>query len=292
MKRSFAIVSVVALLCGRLLAGQSGEKLQFEVLSVKPVPQWDHKSMPPIPKKEGGPGTSKIAFHNYPLRDLLLQAYDVQPYQISGPSWVVDVVYADKDMFDLSATMPAETTKEQFATMLQNALVERFNMKIHRENTTAQGYALTIGKQPKLARSPEFAGSVEADAGFRIYPLGKDDFEMYPPGYSGLSIKIQSDRHRIKFMRQSMAQFAKWAGATQLKRPVIDRTGLEGSYDFILEFEWGGPKTADPADGSPAAAAPSFLNAVESVLGLKLVREMCPIEMLVIDHVDRVPTAN
>jgi uncharacterized protein (TIGR03435 family) len=289
MKRIMGTAGLAALLCGGLLAGQSGEKLQFDALSVKPVPAWDGKGMPPLPRKVGGPGSPRVTFHNCLLRDLLVQAYDIQPYQLSAPSWVMNAFYADADSFDIEATMPANTTKEQFAIMLQNALVERFNMKIHRETKTTQGYALTVGKQLKIAPVPEPIGAepiVEPDK----YVLGKDGFAVTPPGYSGLRINAAQGRMRVKFMRQSMAQFAKWMAATELKRPVVDRTGLEGRYDFILEFQFGGVKTTDSADGG--TDAPSFLGAVESVLGLKLVREPCTVEMLVVDHVDRMPTAN
>jgi uncharacterized protein (TIGR03435 family) len=253
--------------------------------------------MPPIPHEEGGPGTAsptRLTYRNLTMWHLLMRAYGVEPYQLSGPAWAVELRFPPTEAFELAATLPPGATKEQLAIMLQNALADRFHLKVHRENKTTQGYALTVGKQgPKLTRSPESVAPTEAEAGPRPYVLGKDGFPTEPPSYSGLLVDAKPDRIRLKFARTSMADLAKWLGKNR-KSPVIDRTGLEGQYDFIFEFQNGGPSTVDAGDTAPAGdgGAPSLFYALESVLALKLVRETCPIEMLVIDHVDHMPTAN
>jgi uncharacterized protein (TIGR03435 family) len=226
---------------------------------------------------------------------LLIRAYEVEPYQLSGPAWAVEFKFPPTEAFELTATLPAGTTEEQLALMLQNALADRFHLKIHRENKTTQCYALMVGKQgSKLTRSPEMVVPVDAEAGPRPFVLGKDGFAIEPPSYSGLLVDARlPDRIRLKFARTSMADLAKWLGKNR-KAPVIDRTRLEGQYDFLFEFQNGGPTTVDAAEAAPAGdgGAPTLFYALESVLGLKLVRETCPIEMLVIDHVDHQPTAN
>jgi uncharacterized protein (TIGR03435 family) len=76
---------------------------------------------------------------------LLLKAYDLKPSQIVGPDWL------DTEYFQNEATMPPETTNEQFRAMLQNLLSDRFKLKIHRETKEVRGYALVVGKNgPKM----------------------------------------------------------------------------------------------------------------------------------------------
>jgi uncharacterized protein (TIGR03435 family) len=294
-----ALLPLAALCCQSFFAQTvASAPPEFEAISIKLSPAWEGKGAPPIMFKEGGPGTgspTRVVFHHYPLRDLLMQAYGVQPYQISGPSWLVDVIYLQTDSFEISATMAAGTTKEQLAVMLQNAMAERFNLKLHRETRTVPGFALTTGSHsPKLQAAAEFSPSEEAEARGKLGPTGKDGFPAMPPAYSGHLVNVQSDlTTRVKFMRRSMAEFAEWIAATQVKRPVVDRTGLAGRFDFLFEFQPNLSVSGDASNADPAApSVPGLFSAVESALGLKLVRESCQVETLVIDHADRRPTEN
>src|SRR4051794_38092776 len=139
------------LLTGALAFGQPADKsLTFEVASVKPAP-------PPTPDSRGrimmmgpsgGPGSKDPGRVRYPftnLRSLLTIAYDVKSFQISGPSTL------DTERFVITATMPSNTTKEQFQVMLQNLLAERFKLTLHRESRELPMYSLTVAKNgPKL----------------------------------------------------------------------------------------------------------------------------------------------
>jgi len=207
----------------------------------------------------------------------------------------MDVVYTQTDAFDVSANMPAGTTKEQFAIMLQKALTERFNLEIHREDKPVQGYGLTVSSHgSKLQRLPEAAASNDSPAPIDFRTKGKDGFFISPPEYKGVLVDTFTTPGvtRIKFMRESMAEFAEWLAASQ-KRPVIDRTGLAGEYSFLLEFQAGSPTITDPSGPEPPAdTRAGIFGALESTLGLKLVREPCQVKMLVIDHADRMPSAN
>src|ERR1051325_10982147 len=108
--------------------GQSAETLTFEAGSVKPAP-------PPTAGMMrvgmgGGPGSKdpgRINYSNVSLRDLVRQAYGLKDYQISGPDWLNSV------RFDVVATLPPNSTKEQFQVMMQNLLAVRFKMTVHRE---------------------------------------------------------------------------------------------------------------------------------------------------------------
>src|SRR5205823_1653898 len=100
--------------------------LTFEVASVKPArPDSGRYTM------KGGPGTadpSRITYTNIMLRAILLSAYELKNYQISGPDWL------DTLRFDITAKVPEGATKEQFQAMLRNLLETRFKMGVHRES--------------------------------------------------------------------------------------------------------------------------------------------------------------
>src|SRR2546429_698174 len=114
-------MTLVALTCC-LAQGQSVDKsLSFDAASIKPAipPTPNGRGMTFFRGPSGGPGTKDPGRINYPnmsLKNLLMNAYDVKNYQITGPSWL------DTERFDINATMPPETTKEQFRVMLQNLL--------------------------------------------------------------------------------------------------------------------------------------------------------------------------
>src|SRR3974377_844793 len=97
-----------------ILAGaQANQEPRFEAFSIKPSPKWTG-GFPPIQSMQGGPGTARpnrIGLSYYPLRDMLTRAYGVQPYQISGPGWLVDVKYLQTDTFEVDATLPPGATK-------------------------------------------------------------------------------------------------------------------------------------------------------------------------------------
>src|SRR6185312_4345924 len=165
--------------------GQTADKsLTFEVASVKPAapPSANGRGMIMFRAPSGGPGTKDPGRINYPfisLKNLLMNAYDVKNYQITGPGWL------DTERFDINATMPPETTKEQFRVMLQNLLAERFKVAIHRESKELPAYVLTVGKGgPKMKESDPVATAADGDPSLPPPPppsppaMGPDGFPM------------------------------------------------------------------------------------------------------------------
>src|ERR1035438_9790555 len=119
MKRFFGAI----LLLGAIVT--QGQKLEFEVASVKPAPQAGSARM----SFRGGPGTgdpTRLAIDNYSFFSLIMRAYDLSPFQISG-------VERNGEPFNITAKIPEGATKEQFRVMLQNLLADRFQLKVHRE---------------------------------------------------------------------------------------------------------------------------------------------------------------
>jgi uncharacterized protein (TIGR03435 family) len=128
------------------------KSLTFEVASIKPseTPTPDAGGRVLIRGPRGGPGTKdpgRIEYPFMPLKSILMTAYDMKNYQIVGPGWL------DSEHFDINATMPPDTTKEQFQVMLQNLLLERFKMSLHREKKESATYSLEVVKPGKLKES-------------------------------------------------------------------------------------------------------------------------------------------
>ena len=125
------------------LAGQeSTGKIQFEVASVRPSPP-DDGGPRGINESSGGPGTSNPGRYratNMSISGLVMQAYNMKPYQVSGPAWL------NTTRFEVNARVPADATIEQFRLMLQSFLAERFQMVTHRETKESQVFELVQAK--------------------------------------------------------------------------------------------------------------------------------------------------
>src|SRR3954451_10262547 len=138
MRTILPLTAIVSMCCAAYAQDAAGQPT-FEVASVKPAPpQSGHMFRIGM---SGGPGTpdpGRINFENVSLKNVIMRAYNVKGYQISGPSWL------DSERFDITAKVPAGATKEQFQLMLQNLLAERFKLQLHRESKQMPVYALVV----------------------------------------------------------------------------------------------------------------------------------------------------
>jgi uncharacterized protein (TIGR03435 family) len=261
------------LLCLTAAAAQSAnERLAFEAATIKPATQADMQGVygnlfPMIMR--GGPGTSspgQISFKNASFRSILMSAYSLKQHQISGPRWI------QTTGFNIEAKVPRGATKEQIKLMLQNLLAERFKLEAHRETREIPVFALVAGKGgPKLAaaKNPE-------DGGGSFGPW---------KGNARWAATNQTTRNIADFLSPLM------------ERPVVDMTGLTGQYDFTLDWTPEYPMVrAAPralgAEAEPSDPAPTIFAAVQDQLGLKLEPRNAPVEILVIDRVEKTPTEN
>jgi uncharacterized protein (TIGR03435 family) len=272
---------------------------------------------------QGGPGTSdpgQITYSNMPMRGLLVAAYGVKTYQVSGPSWM------DTERFDIVAKVPKGASKDDVKLMLQNLLAERFKLTLHREKKDLPMYALVVGKNgPKMKESrPDDPDAMDASG---LKDPGSDDaaaqkakqglenalraavrdggMPQLPPGAGqGTRMMMMPGRMSLTVTKQTMTQFAE-SLANQMDRPVVDQTGLTKNYDFTLEYapESGGrglmgmPLPPPPGDGgapheADSQAAPSLFTALQEQLGLKLEQKKGPVDLLVVDHLEKTPTEN
>ena len=196
-------------------------------------------------------GTTRFTATNISLPLLLQLAFGVDDYQIlQKPSW------SDSTLYDVSAKPEGETalTYEQLKPLLQQLLEQRFHLTVHHETKYFKGYALLVAKGgPKLQTSK---GEANHHA------------NILPNGLQGQNLSLQDLASLLSH---------------PVGRPVVDKTGIQGSYDFKLDY------SPNESTDSPL---PSVFTALTEQLGLKLETQQVPVNMLVIDHVDREPTEN
>ena len=214
-------------------------------------------------------------------------------FEISGPGWL------DTERYTISATIPPGTTQEQFRLMLQNLLAERFGLKFHHDHRIVPAYDLVVASGgPKLKESDPRANATPlASPQSRTPAVDNDGFPVLPQGRDFAQL-LENRRNRIS-ARMPMLAFA---GRLEREtgRPVRDKTGLSGTYDFRLDYSiegLGGQRWVAMAQqgldaGAPDDGGPTLFNALQQQLGLKLEDRKEPFDIIVIDHLEKVPTEN
>jgi uncharacterized protein (TIGR03435 family) len=248
-------------------AAVCGAQPAFEVASIR-----EHV-VTGVPREcAGGPPISgnRMTRRCASLRALILTAYDAQSYQISGgPAWL-DAV--GTTLYDIAAEAPGDEplTMERARPMLRALLAERFQLKLHRETREVPIYALTIGKGGSKLK------------------------ESAPDAKASLRFLMGGLRARVEAPKESMAQLASYL-SDEAGRPVVDQTGLTGSYEVKLEWIRDQPQAipgvAPPAAAPPDVTGPSLFTAIQEQLGLKLEPKKGPIDMLIVDRAEK-PSEN
>ncbi len=239
----------LAFLLTPVLALAQDARLTYDVATVKLNPCGGPKS--------NRASSDQILITDQTLKQLVVLAYSVQPYQVTGPAWMESVC------FDVTAKYPPGTKFSDRWLMLRSQLEDRFKLAVHHESKEMPGYALIVSKSGfKLKPSDPGEGSTTGGNQGRVWTFRARKIEM-----STLAYEL----------------------ADSLGDVVVDRTGLQGVYDFQLR--WASDDMSSPAD-SDANAAPSLFTALQDTLGLTLRRQRVPVDVIVVDHVERVPTEN
>lgn len=310
----------IALVCAALACAvaNAADGPTFEVASIKPAaPQQIFGGDRVVVRfgRGGGPGTAdpgRITWENASLMDILVEAWDVKRFQVTGPDWL------GTERFDIVAKVPAGAAKEQVRVMWQNLLAERWNLSLHRASRVFEVDELVAAKGgPKLKTTDLDPSTPEAqppDGPPAVPPkLDKSGIpELHAPGlFMMATMGPNGPNARMIGKAQTMAQLANRLG-DQLNRAVVDKTGLTGKYDFVVEFAPdpdsfpggpgrgrgpGGPLPGAPSDGPqfPGANDPSgltLIGALQKQLGLRLLSTKAPLDILVVDRANKVPTEN
>jgi uncharacterized protein (TIGR03435 family) len=242
--------------------GQNGAPLSFEVSSVKPATgQW----------RESKVFDNRVDFPTVTLKYCIAFAYRVKEYQVSGPPWI------GESRYEIAAKAAQGTRREQLPEMMQALLAERFKMETHREKKEFNVYALIVGKSgPKLKESP-----TDPDA-----PQGAA-FGTSMSGNTGVG-KLEAKRSDMAALANTLTRF--------VGRPVVDLTGIQGRYDFELEFTREDLRgmVLGP-DGSAAGPSSEFGVSIFTSLqrvGLKLEPQKLPLDTIVVDRAEKTPVEN
>jgi uncharacterized protein (TIGR03435 family) len=251
--------------------------LKFEVASVKLNQSGSQRS--PSVILPGGRFTAT----NNTVRALILNAYDQMPlYLLSGgPSWIDSEAY-DVDALPADGTIPPDVQGhelwERTRTMLRALLADRFHLEMRRETKEMSLYEISVAKNgPKLTKSVRDCGAgIDACHGFSGNP------------------------RRLSAMGVDMSDLASTL-AGYVGRPVLDKTGISGVYDFLLQWNvfYGRQRPAEETPGGPsregpmpdADSLPDLATALDQQLGLKLESGKGPVETFVIVNVER-PSEN
>jgi uncharacterized protein (TIGR03435 family) len=210
---------------------------------------------------------------NTNLSDLIKFAYDMHPKQVIGaPAWM------DSDKFVISAKpdVPGMPSVNQMKVMLQKLLADRFNLKFHHDKKELSVYAITVAKGGEKIKKEENS----------TLPI---------PGFGGLP------QRGFNVRNATIAEFASVMQAQFMEQPVVDQTGLgDTRYSFVLKWTpdpsqsrgfGGGPSPDGPPPVPDPDAPPDLYAAMQQQLGLKMGTTKAPVDVMVIDKVDK-PSEN
>jgi uncharacterized protein (TIGR03435 family) len=204
--------------------------------------------------------TGQVSMTAATLEAIVRRAFDLKAYQIIGPSWL------STERYDIVAKLPEGSTPEQIPLMLQSLLAERFSFQASHEMRHLPVYQLSVSKggahlQPATGESSVRAGGSG--------PVRRIHGQINIPNL-------------ISFISAS------------LDRPIVDDTGLDPSINYQIDIEWSpdGVASAGQHAGADDPGRPDLFSALQRELGLRLEPKHYPVDVLVIEHVDRVPTAN
>ena|ERR1051326_2323564 len=247
----------VLLLCG-LVGAFAQSKDSFDVVSIKPAD--------PSASRPGRLGTvqpvitpGRVTMRTATLKEIVQTAFGLEDYQVSGgPRWI------DSTRYEVIALTANSTPQNQLLSMLQSVLAERFHLATHHETKTVSGLAMVLAKGRKLRPLPP-----ETNKG--PLPTNRGRFT------------------NLADLAAYLTRLGSWPG--QPGTPVIDKTGLTGQFDLVIDMN---KVMANISEGAPVtneAIYAATVAHIEEALGLKLEPRKLQVDLLVIDHAE-MPTSN
>lgn len=253
-------VIIGALLSAASLALPQPAQPAFEVASVRPSAQ----TVGPDYNNQVNWTADRFTAKNATLKRLIADAWNLQLNQVIGPLWL------DRNEYDIEARPAAGATREQRESMLQSLLAHRFALKQHRETRVMRVYELTVAKNgfkiKPVEIMPAAGGETRPAAGFHFHGEMRQFADLLAVQFS-----IPAAERPDMPVR---------AGGPVI--PVIDKTGLQGDYDFSVDIH--------PEIGTDSFAA--WQRALNDQLGLKIESSKGEVEVIVVDDAAKIPTAN
>ena len=215
---------------------------------------------------------NRFVERNAPLWILLANAYDVNAFEIQGGD-----PWTRTSRFDVDAIAEGRPTAEQMRLMVRRLLAERFGVKVHSETRELARYALVRARGDgrlgdKLRRS-----AIDCRTIAPSQPGGRQ-------GCSRMHL-MRAGSQTLRMRGYPISELARLLQA-EVRRTIVDKTGLTGTYDVDLETERPAPGLTPPDQPATPREALSLFTALEEQLGLKLQSERGPVEVLVLDHAE------
>lgn len=273
----------------------SSDGLEFEVASVKPSGPNDV----PYSNFPLGPGAPYLAnpglfsATGYPLVTYIAFAYKMQSNQFESflahlPSWLT------RDRFSIQAKAEGHPTKDQIRLMMRSLLADRFKLALHTEAREVPAFGLVLlkpgrtGPQLQTYRDdPSCSTTTGAPLAAVLQPKIAGGFPATCGGTIEMAPSIPG-RKRLGGRNVTIAQIANSFPPSELGRPVLEQTGLSGTFDFILEWTPEIRSSLPPGTESPTdPSGPTLMEAVREQLGFNLVPQKASIDAIVVDHVER-----
>ena len=290
MKLLYMLATSV-LVVGSVPARAQSPKIEFEVASVRPFSITQTDGPVTLGARIDG---AQVRMTGLTMRDFLSSAYRVKLYQISGPDWMAT------ERYDINAKLPAGVSPEKLPEMLQSLLADRFGLRVHRDKKEMPVYALLVGKPPLRLKDSVIDPNAPPPTAVQVTGTGSAAGVAVNMGngssYSLGAGKFEAKKVNAAGMAAVLERFT--------DRPVMDLTELKGTYDF--EF----PVTPEDMQTLMIHAAvnagvqlpPQALRLLDNggnpleiaaeYVGLKLDSRKMPVEIIVIDQIQKTPTDN
>ncbi len=286
-----------AVLAAAAAFGQS-PRPEFEVASIRATDQSNPAQVSVGVHIDG----AQVSISYFALQDYIRVAYRLKQYQVIGPDWIAS------ERFDIAAKIPATANRDQVPEMLHTLLEDRFKLKSHREDKEFPVYALIPAKGGvKLKESPP---DTDTDAG-GAEPAHAPNVNVTASGSArGVTVNLGRGSYfafadnKLEGKKLTMTAFCDTL-ARFMDRPVVDMTGLTGNYDITLNItqEDYTAMLIRSALSAGIVLPPQALRALEmssgdsltsalQLVGLKLDARKAPLPVLIVDHVEKTPTAN
>lgn len=262
----------------------TGPRPAFQVATIKPSSATETRAG--MGFSAGGRGFTTV---NATLRDLIQEAYNVKSAgQIEGASgWMTSDKFdiearMDDPQVEAMAKLPMEKKIDQVRLMLQSLLEERFALKLGESTRQATFFDLVVAKGGSKMKATEMAPI--DPAGAPAHPVNGPRLLRRGPG------KLEATGASMGLLTDTLSRLHELGaeGGFTVGELIVDKTGLTGMYDWTLNWT---PDTVAQGDDVGDAAGPSLFTALQEQLGLKLEKTKAPVEVLVIEHVER-PTEN
>jgi uncharacterized protein (TIGR03435 family) len=200
-----------------------------------------------------------LTMRNVRLMACLRWAFEIEDYQIVGPGWLQDV------WFDISAKAASPVREPELRRMLQTLLAQRYKLEFHRQSKELSALILSVDK-----------------GGHKLQPVETEGSPSFKTGKLSLTGQGAKLSQLTGFLSH------------ELHSPIIDQTGLTGLYNYTLDINaFVTEETMKSANSGPPPDAPSIIaQAIRQQLGLRVDAKKAPVDMLIVDHIEKTPTDN